>query len=377
MARLKNKMSDGTPDLLDPTDDLDPTVLQSSALAAISPPPTLPPQALERAQAPEHVQALELAADPAQPHLPTEIPPVFTAEAQMSATDALLPLVPQLTSALTSLNEFCPRQIIFTIPGQPGVQVTATENDGKIDFIVDVLDDPKSTGDLRGLFFHFNESKLATLQVTGSDVPNWITGTQINANHVIDLLDGVNMSGAASPFDVGIRFGTPGTKKDDIFFPVHFTLSDATNDLTLDDFAHLEFGARLNNIGGPGGPRGGVSKITGIAPAAPDAKDDMKSLFEDGASGLNDPSKSPTAVLFNVLENDNKGDGNTLTVVDFHEGPLHGTVTVAPNGDVLYTPNLDYSGTDSFEYCVSDGQGGQDSATVNVTVEAVADKPTI
>src|SRR5262245_53256698 len=98
----------------------------------------------------------------------------------------------QLLSPL--VDPFCPRQIVFTIPGQPGVQVTATENSGDIDFIVDVLNSPTVTADLRGLFFHFNEAKLAGLQITGGD--GLITGTQISANHVIDLLDGANMSGA-------------------------------------------------------------------------------------------------------------------------------------------------------------------------------------
>ena len=36
-------------------------------------------------------------------------------------------------------DEFCPRQIIFELPGTPGVLVTATETGtGAIDFIVDV-----------------------------------------------------------------------------------------------------------------------------------------------------------------------------------------------------------------------------------------------
>jgi len=225
-------------------------------------------------------------------------------------------------------DPFCPRQIVFTIPGQPGVQVTATENNGKKDFIVDVLDDPRVTADLRGLFFHFNESKLATLKVTGTDVPSWITGTQINANKVIDLLDGVNMSGAATPFDVGIKFGTAGAKKDDIFFPVHFTLSDTANDLTLDDFAHLQFGARLSDIGGPGGTRAGVSKIVGIAPAAPQALDDVATTHED------------QPVTINPLTNDSDGDHDKLTITSVHlDTAAHGKVAIAADGQsFIYTP---------------------------------------
>ena len=37
-------------------------------------------------------------------------------------------------------DDWCPRQIVFTIPGVPEVQVTATEVDGTIEFILDVLD---------------------------------------------------------------------------------------------------------------------------------------------------------------------------------------------------------------------------------------------
>lgn len=42
---------------------------------------------------------------------------------------------------------------------------------------------------------------------------------------------------------------------------------------------------------------------------------------------------------------------------------------------VLYTPFEDYSGTDSFVYCITDNNGGTDFATVNVSIEAVADIP--
>ena len=132
----------------------------------------------------------------------------------------------------------CPRSITFTIPGKlgTGVLITATEDAGNIDFEVSVVGTGTHLADLRGLFFHFDESDLGTLQIAGGD--GLITNTQISANHVNNLGQGVNMNGAASPFDVGIAFGTPGKGQDFITGPVHFTL-DAVNDLTLDDFAHL------------------------------------------------------------------------------------------------------------------------------------------
>jgi hypothetical protein len=364
MARLKFR-TDGTTVLFDPSDDPFPP----EALSQL--PPTLPSQAAEQAQ----------------PQLPTEIPPAqaqshlpaVQSEAAADASSLALQLTPALTAAD---EEFCPRTISFTIPGggpgNPGVQVTAVEHQengvktGTIDFTVDVLGD----ADLRGLFFQFNEAHLNGLTVTGGD--GLITKTVIQANSVINLGQGAEMNGAASPFDVGIRWGTPGPNPDDINFPVHFTLSNAANNLTLDDIAHQEFGAKVGAAGGKD------AKLTTIAPAAPDAHDDAFNIFEDGANGLGDPSHVPVGQLFEVIKNsDTDADGDTLTVTGFHDGPSHGTVQIVDGADadalpgdaVLYTPDADYSGPDSFVYCVSDGHGGQDNATVNVTVEAVADIP--
>ncbi len=264
--------------------------------------------------------------------------------------------------------EFCPRSITFTIPTKHGVnvQVTAVEHDGNLDFTIDVLGTPVRTADLRGLFFHFDEADLPGLKIVGGD--GFITGSKIAANGVIDLGRGVNMHGAAQPFDIGIAFGTPGQGRDVVNGPIHFTL-DGVNALTLDDMAHVLFGVRLTSSG---------DKVTFLAPAAPDAHDDTFQIFEDGAADLNSPSKTPAGVTLNVAGNDTDADGDQLLITGFHEGPLHGTVSISADGhSVIYVPDLDYSGQDSFEYCVSDGHGGQDHAFVTVNVAAVADKPTI
>jgi hypothetical protein len=291
--------------------------------------------------------------------------------------DLLLTISAQASSSATSSSsqptslappaddEFCPRQITFTIPGKVGVQVTATEHDGNIDFVVDALGAGHASADLRGLFMHFNEARLSGLTISGGD--GFITETQIKANKVIDLGNGANMHGKADPFDIGIEFGTPGKGKDFVDGPIHFTLSDAAHDLTLDDFAHLQFGARLTSTG---------DKIVTLAPAAPKAEDDVIAAFEDGAPDMNSPSKTPTAISLDVLHNDHDADGDQLSIIGFHDGPQHGTIAVAADGKtVLYTPDLDFSGSDSFEYCVSDGHGGQDSARATVNIAAVADAP--
>jgi len=273
----------------------------------------------------------------------------------------------------------CPRQVVFTLPGAPGVQITATEINGEIHFTIDVLDTFGSTGDLRALFFNIADEELAGLTVTSGD--SLLTESRVGNNNILDLGDGANLAGKVKTgFDVGLEWGTPGGKYDDINFPVEFTLSNSTGDLTLDDLGGMLFGAKLDSVGGPGGPRGSSSKLTTIAPFAPDANDDFKAIYEDNAADADSPSKSPTAVLIDVLDNDTDADAAPGTLVIEHLidgfGPSHGTVEIIDN-QIYYTPELDYSGSDTFWYCMSDGQGGQDSAMVTVNISAVADDPII
>ncbi|MFZ0015636.1 MAG: Ig-like domain-containing protein, partial [Acidimicrobiia bacterium] len=68
-----------------------------------------------------------------------------------------------------------------------------------------------------------------------------------------------------------------------------------------------------------------------------------------------------------VLSNDTDGDGDTLTITSA-TNPPHGTA-VNNVSYVTYTPDNVYCGPDSFTYDITDGNGGSDSAVVNVTVD--------
>ncbi|MEM8598065.1 MAG: Ig-like domain-containing protein, partial [Pseudomonadota bacterium] len=74
-------------------------------------------------------------------------------------------------------------------------------------------------------------------------------------------------------------------------------------------------------------------------------------------------------VRVNVDANDTDADGDTLAVTIVEE-PEHGAVEVRGNGDIRYTPDPGFSGTDTMTYRVADGFGGQDTATLTVAVEA-------
>ena len=76
-----------------------------------------------------------------------------------------------------------------------------------------------------------------------------------------------------------------------------------------------------------------------------------------------------TPVEIAVLLNDSDPEGGTLTLVG--GGAPNGTVTVTPGGTLIYTPNTDFTGTDTITYTITDPDGNTDSSTVTVTVNPV------
>nr|MBA2564658.1 tandem-95 repeat protein [Gemmatimonadota bacterium] len=94
----------------------------------------------------------------------------------------------------------------------------------------------------------------------------------------------------------------------------------------------------------------------------PEANDDVTVTSED----------SP--VTTNVVGNDTDPDGDPLDVT-FCSGAEKGTVSVTGSSSCTYAPAADYNGPDGYDYGVSDGRGGEDTARVSVTVSAANDPP--
>jgi Ca2+-binding RTX toxin-like protein len=80
-------------------------------------------------------------------------------------------------------------------------------------------------------------------------------------------------------------------------------------------------------------------------------------------------------VNINVLANDSDIEGNPLSL-SLVTNPSNGTVQINNNGTpsilsddfLTYTPNKGFNGADSFNYTISDGNGGTATATVTVAV---------
>ncbi len=83
-----------------------------------------------------------------------------------------------------------------------------------------------------------------------------------------------------------------------------------------------------------------------------------------------------TITAQSLLANDDDVDGDTLTITSVANA-VNGTVALNVNGDVVFTPTADFGGLATFDYTVSDGNGGTDTATVTVDVAAVADTPNV
>jgi len=87
-------------------------------------------------------------------------------------------------------------------------------------------------------------------------------------------------------------------------------------------------------------------------------------------SAVNDSYATPvnTANTLTPQANDTDPDGDALMVTVIGT-PAHGVAVITSGGaGVRYTPQTGYLGTDSFDYTVSDGYGGQASARITVTI---------
>ncbi|MEC7765276.1 MAG: Ig-like domain-containing protein [Pseudomonadota bacterium] len=103
---------------------------------------------------------------------------------------------------------------------------------------------------------------------------------------------------------------------------------------------------------------------------APNAVNDAIVLAEDGS------------LSFDPRDNDSDDQGDPIAIIGVGSA-AHGSVSIDDKGtattlddEVVYTPDADFAGSDSFTYTISDGQF-TDTATVSVDVTAVADAPTV
>jgi hypothetical protein len=100
-----------------------------------------------------------------------------------------------------------------------------------------------------------------------------------------------------------------------------------------------------------------VIDVDGITNTNPDAVADSFTTDEN------------TTLTLDVLANDTDTDGDDKSISSVGKA-AHGK-TFLLDGEVVYTPDHNYSGDDEFTYTVNDGKGGEDTATVTIDITAV------
>ncbi|WP_013321990.1 cadherin-like domain-containing protein [Gloeothece verrucosa] len=76
-----------------------------------------------------------------------------------------------------------------------------------------------------------------------------------------------------------------------------------------------------------------------------------------------------TFKIANLVANDTDIDGDSLSISSV-KSISGGTAALDGKGNVIFTPTKNFSGQASFDYTVSDGAGGTDTGTVNLTVKS-------
>lgn len=100
---------------------------------------------------------------------------------------------------------------------------------------------------------------------------------------------------------------------------------------------------------------------------SPQAQDDTLTTDED---------QSLVIIPSSILGNDTDADGDNLNISSV-DNAVNGSVVLDSNGNVVFTPEANFNGSTSFEYEISDNQGGSSRATVNIEVNGINDAPMV
>ena len=149
--------------------------------------------------------------------------------------------------------------------------------------------------------------------------------------------------------------------------PVNGTATIVANKVVYTPNANYYGADSFEYIASNGDNKNGTAKVNITVNAVNDepiANDDSVTTQED------------TNVVINVLNNDSDIDGDTLTIAEINPAPNKGTAAIV-NNKIVYTPDANKNGEDSFGYKISDGNGGETTGSVIVNITAVNDAPVI
>jgi Ca2+-binding RTX toxin-like protein len=168
-------------------------------------------------------------------------------------------------------------------------------------------------------------------------------------------------------------------------FSADLNLSDlnGSNGFAINGIAERDFSGWSVSSAGDVNGDGFDDLIIGAVGASPNGISSGQSyvLFGQGTTPTNQPpvantdsatTAQNTAVTLEastLLANDTDANGDRLSLTGVSNA-VNGSVTFS-NGNVIFTPSTNFTGNASFNYSISDDQGGTASGLVNVTVDPV------
>lgn len=246
-------------------------------------------------------------------------------------------------------------------PGIYAVTVTVTDADGlkaSTTFSWEVSNNPPT-------------AVPDTNQVTEDAVPDTVTGNlrvndfdgeDANAQLIV-----TEVAGSLTPGQVNGIYGMLVWTADGSYSYSLDNARVATDQLTAADTVTDVFNYLVTDTDGGSGNAALTVTVNGTNDV-PTAVADAFTVSEDSTNNL-----------LNVLANDVDPDlGDTREVVSLSTPSRDGTVKLsAPGADnaVIYTPDPDFFGTETFDYTMRDAAGETSSARVTVTVSKVNDLP--
>lgn len=176
----------------------------------------------------------------------------------------------------------------------------------------------------------------------------------------------------ASDFETGVLLDTEDTSNPSVGQQLSFDVKDFVQSLVINDESFAGIGLRALEFGGVSVDSVSISQPTLIIETAPKsnnlpvASDDIVTVSQNTVI---------TIPVANLLANDTDLDGDSLTITAVNNA-VDGSVTLNENGTtddfsddtIIFTPNKDFTGSASFEYTVTDNQGGNDIGLVNVII---------
>ena len=235
--------------------------------------------------------------------------------------------------------------------------ITYTPNSGftGTDSFTYVLEDANGGRDEATITVNVGNDDGGVPQVTG---PN---GGAVGPDG--EIMDPVSLEDGATitPIDAGSHFSDPDGQ------PLTFSATGLPEGLSIDP-ATGQITGTLAHDASASGPY----EVT-ITAVDPDGKQVSGTL----TLNVNNPApvaaddegwtNPDTPLQLGVMANDADPDGDAFDI-SISGPPANGTVVVNGDGSVTYTPNSGFTGTDTFEYTITDEQGATDTAEVTVHV---------